>query len=290
MRYRMLALDLDGTLLDPHNRVSPASVDAIARAVEAGLLVVPCTGRGWRESTAALAPLIDREDHPLEVGVFNTGACVADLHTGRTYNLSLFEPHLAHQLVELLRPEPEAVLVFQDANATGHDYLVTGDGRVSDNTNWWFRFTGARVARQRHVEPADLRHTLRVGMVAPASRAAALAQTVQHTLGDRVLLHHFTAIKRPRPAEDVHVLEIFPAGVDKWRGLAWIADNRSIDHAHIIAIGDQVNDLSMLTHAALPIAMGNAIPQARQLARHVTHTNADDGVAHAIHRVLDGIW
>ena len=290
MRYRMLALDLDGTLLDPHNRVSPASVAAVADAVEAGLLVVPCTGRGWRESVVPLAPLIDAEEHNLELGVFNTGACVADLHTGRTHNLALFAPELAHELVELLRSEPEAVLVFRDANAVGHDYLVTGDGTLSDNTRWWFRFTGARVAERRDVQPEDLGHTLRVGMVAPASRAAELGALVARTCGSRVLLHHFTAIERPSPAEDVHVLEIFPAGVDKWRGLAWIAEDRGIAHEQIIAIGDQVNDLSMLQHAGLSIAMGNAVPEARSIAQQGTLSNTNDGVAHAIRRVLDGVW
>ena len=70
------------------------------------------------------------------------------------------------ELTNFLFDMPEAVLVFRDANLVGHDYLVTGKGSLTANTEWWFQATGANVHFQRDLTLDDLHHTLRVGIVA----------------------------------------------------------------------------------------------------------------------------
>lgn len=284
MRYRMIALDLDGTLLDDDGQISPANRDAIAAAQRAGMMVVPCTGRSWRESRMIL------DDLPgLQLGVFVTGAAVVDIATGRSLDMAAIEPHLACELVHFLQDEPEAVLVYRDAALAGHDYLVTGHGELTDNTQWWFTITGCSTCEQRQVTADDLHHALRVGMVATGKRMAELEPPVQRAFADRVLVHSFQAINQP-DEDGIHVLEIFAAGVDKWRGLRWIAQQHDIIDKQIVAIGDQINDLAMLQNAGCGIAMGNAADCARQQARHLTRDNRNDGVAYAIEQVLLGKW
>ncbi len=160
MIYRLIGIDLDGTLLDRHGEVSKANLAAIAAAQVAGVLVVPCTGRAWSESRAMLAgiPGLDR-------GVFVGGAVVNHIATGQSLDLAIIEPHLALELVNFLYDVPEAVLVFQDAAMTGSDYLVTGKGTLSSNTRWWFEKTGAKPRFKRAVTLEDLHHTCRVGIV-----------------------------------------------------------------------------------------------------------------------------
>ena len=94
----------------------------------------------------------------------------------------------------------------------------------------------------------------------------------------------------PSDREVLHVLEIFNAGVDKWRGINWIAERHQIDIAEIATIGDQVNDLAMIQNAGCSIAMGNAVESIKAAADYITFDNESDGVAHAIDHVLDGVW
>ena len=200
------------------------------------------------------------------------------------------EATLVKELVDHLADEREAVLVYRDAIPCGHDYLVTGRGELSGNTKWWFEITGSRVHEQRAVEADDLHHALRVGMVTSGPRAGELRHEVAAAFGDRVLTHSFEAIHRADPVDAVHVLEIFAAGVSKWQGLTRIAEARGIPHDRIAAIGDEINDLTMLREAGLSVAMGNAVPEAKAAAMRQTRSNAEAGVAHAIERMLSGAW
>jgi hydroxymethylpyrimidine pyrophosphatase-like HAD family hydrolase len=285
MRYRMIGIDLDGTLLGPDGQVSSANAAAVRRALAAGVLVTPCTGRGWCEANIALSGVA-----PWSLGVYATGAAVCDVSTGQTIDLAALEPHVACDAVQVLRGCPEAVLVFRERGLVGHDYLVTGDGELIANTQWWFQFTNAAVHYQREVGPRDLHHCMRVGMVAPGSLVAARRAQLEQRLGDQVIVQSFEALHLPDEADSIHVLEVFAAGVDKWRGLTWIAGQRGIAPHQIAAIGDEVNDVSMLKSAGCGIAMGNAVPAARAAARHVTAGNSEDGVAMAIDKMLAGEW
>lgn len=285
MRYRLLALDLDGTLLGRSGRPSAANLAAVARAQEAGCLVAPCTGRAWREARLALT------DFPSpEIGVFVTGAAVSDLTTGRTVDLACIEPHLALEVVERLVDLPEAVLICQDADLTGHDYLVTGRGTLTPNTQWWFQSTGARVRFERRADPDLLHHTLRVGIVADARRVWEVTERLKRDMGQQVEMHYFEAVQQPDPKLNMYVMEVFARGVDKWRGLTWIAGQRGIRPEQIAVIGDEINDIAMLKGAGCGIAMGNAIDSVKQAADHVTGDCDADGVAQAIDALMDERW
>lgn len=286
MRYRLLAIDLDGTLLNPEGEISAANRDALAAAREAGALIVPCTGRSWREGRLALG------DVPgMEWGVFVTGATVAELETGRSVDFACFEPHAAYRLVEALSGAEESVLVFREHERAGHEYLVTGTGELPANTRWWFELTGAVVHEQPEVTPDDLHDCLRVGMVTNGERIDTLRNHLLDHCRDAANIHSFCGIHDPdAPARSVHILEAFPRGVDKWRGIRFLADRHGIPHDAVACIGDEINDLSMLEAAGLGVAMENAIDAAKARADRITRSNAQDGVAHAIEQMLAGRW
>ena len=285
MNYRLLAIDLDGTLLCPEGKVSRENLSAIAEARSAGLAVVPCTGRGWREAKHILDQVPG-----LGMGVYVTGAMIADVPTGQTLHHTAFEPALAAELIELLAPEPYAVLAYREPNRVGHEYLITGQGELTSNSQWWFDFTGSVLHEQRSVNADDLHHTLRIGMVMPGSQGQRVLEQVQQRFAGRVEAHSFAAVQAPDPDEAVHILEIFPPGVDKWHGLSWIADRMGVDPDQVAVIGDEINDLAMLQAAGCAIVMGNAVDAAKQHAAHVTKPNHDHGVAHAINHILNGRW
>lgn len=285
MNYRLLAIDLDGTLLCPEGKVSQENLNAIADAQAAGLTVVPCTGRGWREAKYILDQVTG-----LGLGVFVTGAAITDIIEGTTQHHTALDPEVAAELIDLLKDEPQAVLAYREPNRVGHEYLVTGHGQLTPNSKWWFDFTGSLLHEQRNVTPDDLHHTLRVGMVAPGSRMPRILEAVEQNFAGRVQAHAFAAVQSPDPDEAVHILEVFAPGVDKWHGLSWVADQMGIGSEQVAVIGDEINDVAMLQAAGCAIAMENATDAAKQHAAYVTKPNHAHGVAHAIQQILNGTW
>lgn len=285
MRYRMIGIDLDGTLLSPDGRVSAENRAAIARAQEAGVLVVPCTGRAWHESHRSLDDV-----KGLSVGVFVTGALVNDIATGKALHTDPMEHDNAKRLIERLADLPDAVLVFRERGATGCDYMVAGRGALPDNTDWWFNHTEALVLERREPGPEDLTHVLRVGMVSASAALDAAYRQIAADCAGLYAGHCFGGIARNDLGEQVRIIEMFAPHVNKWTGLQWIARARGIDESQIAVIGDEINDIPMFTAAGLGIAMGNAVELARQHASRVTATVHDHGVAHAIEQMLSGAW
>ena len=287
MNYDLIALDLDGTLVDRGERISAASRDALADAAAAGLKVVPCTGRAWRESADVLRGLPG-----LDVGVFSSGSMVADFRSAAVLNTAAFDPQLALGIVEILAPLPHAVLVYQDTEQTGRDFLITGTGEVSANTRGWFERNRLTTAHIPQVTAADLAHSLRIGVVAHGNAALDAEAAVRERFADRINAHCIAGLPVAGTEHHgpVYLLEIFSAGVNKWRGLRWLAEHRGIDPARVAAVGDEVNDLAMLKGAALGVAMGQASAAVKAAADRETRSCADDGVAHAIARVLAGDW
>lgn len=284
-KYRMLALDLDGTLFDSMGNVPRANLDAVRRAQDAGMLVALCTGRGLCESR----PAIDALEHegPL---ILAGGSLVSDPSTGRTLHAALIEPALATQLVKQLQREGLPVLALLDPDPFTCDYVVVGrEDDIGDNTRWWFEMIGAQIKYVDHAAAQDLHKTLRVGIVGPPRIMPAIEQSLLARFGDRIVVQHFMAVKQPG-GEDIHVLEVFAQGVTKWSGIQWVAAQHGIELHQVAAIGDHVNDLAMIEAAGCGIAMGNAVDVIRQAARCTTLSNDEAGVAMAIDRLLSGEW
>jgi len=279
---RLIAVDLDGTLLNSAGRVSEANRRAIQRAQQAGVTVVPCTGRSWPESRRALggAPLCGP-------GVFVNGSCVVELPAARPLHHAWLDPELAYELIEELFHEPDAVLVFREAERTGHDYLVTGGGEVTANTHWWFSHNRLRVHEHRRLDRSLGEHALRVGLVGTAARLAQAESRIVSKYGVRLATHRFGAVQMPGDDEAVHIFEAFSAGVNKWSGIEWIAEREGVGPEEIAVIGDEVNDVPMFRAARTAIAVANAVPELHRLATWIAPSHEEDGVAAAIDRLLE---
>lgn len=285
MRYRLIAIDLDGTLLGPEGDVSEENRAALHAAHEAGAIVLPCTGRGWGESKSVVASIPDTE-----VGVFNTGALVVGLEDGQTKNRVALGADLASEVIALMSGFDEAVLLYTDPVATGFEYVVTGRGEMTKNTRWWFEHNALRWAIQPELDPALLGHVVRVGSIALGRRAKEVVGTLRGTFGDRVETFSFPALQDPGAAEPSHIVECFSAGVTKWRGIEWVCAQHGISPGEVAVIGDQINDVPMFERAGCAVAMGNAIDVIKQAAHYHTLSNDEHGVAHAITKMLAGVW
>lgn len=293
LKYDLLALDLDGTLINSRREVSQRNIEAIRRARAAGLKIAVCTGRGLVECRPIL-DAIDQTDPVVVAG----GAIVACPVTSRTLHRFSVEPELVAAATASLLAHDHPVLILKDPLEAGYDYLVVvGERRlpIDPVTRWWFDHLGVRVRYVEHLaDDEHPEHTVRFGACGIPSVMARMKQELHQAFGERISMHHFPAVVSPQPgvaeSEKLHVLEVFGAGATKWSAIQVLAGRLGIEPTRIAAIGDEVNDVAMIRAAALGVAMGNAVEQVRAVADRHTLKHDDDGVAHALDMMVAGHW
>lgn len=276
-RYRMIAIDLDGTLLSPQGTVTQRARNAVHRALNAGWLVCFATGRNFTESSR----IIEEVGH-YSTAVFVGGAMVIDTKQQVTLHRQLMEPKLAAEACGELESMGSAALALQDTTEAGVDYLVSATIPLNEATRQWMKVTLAKTRLVENLGQYVHEHTVRVGTVAPPAEIEQARARLTERFGDRVF-HHSVFV----PAYDVEVLEIFDPSVNKWEGILHVARAHGIDPRQIIAIGDDVNDLHMIKNAGLGVAMGNAKPAVKALAKRVIGTNEDEGLAKFLDELVD---
>lgn len=268
-QYRMIAIDLDGTLLSPGGHVTPRAKAAVHSALKAGLLVCFATGRNWTESRMVLEAV----EH-YATAVFVGGAMVVDTHQRVTLHRTMMEPALAAEVCAFLESAGHAVLALQDTGTAGVDYLVSGDLPLNEPTALWMDLTKAVVHRVPLLGKYSHEHTVRVGIVAVWEQLGPLRERMMARFGDRIFSQNLSV-----PAAGVEVMEVFDPAVNKWEGVMHVARRHQIEPEQIIAIGDDINDVPMIRNAGLGVAMGNARPEVKAVAKRIVGTNRDDGLA-----------
>ncbi|MFO0829979.1 MAG: HAD family hydrolase [Phycisphaerales bacterium] len=282
--FRLLVVDLDGTLLDRRGAVSARNAEAVRRAEAAGIEVVVATGRSWLESRRALAAIGHR-------GVF-IGAGGATLHdsvTGRVLRRRTVDAHLVEAIADSVIRHGHLAHLLQDPEETGTDYVLIGDARVDPASAWWFRTFPVTVTRHSTIDRArPIGATIRVGTVAVGQELAIVANALREDLGDRVMLQHWSALTESEvTGSATHLLECFAPETNKWTMTLELCAMRGIDPRTVAAVGDGLNDLAMIRSAALGIAMGNADPRVADVAAARVGHHDRDGFAEAVDLVLD---
>ena len=293
--YDLLAVDLDGTLLNSKGEISTTNRDAIFRARAAGMTVIVCTGRGLVESAKAINAI--EQTDPVIVA---SGAIIACPVDRRTIHRFPIDETLVASATATLLESGYAVLVLKDRLAVGYDYLVVQgeqEYQIDPVTSWWFKEMGAEVRYAKSIlEDEHPEHTVRVGACGVSTGFQPIQAKMASTYADSLTIQHFQAVtsqqhaKGLKPGETLDIFEVFDARANKWSALMHVAGQLAIEPTRICAIGDEINDEMMIRLAALGIAMANACEQVKAVAnRHAPHHD-DDGVAFAIDKILDGAW
>ena len=250
-RPGLVALDVDGTLLDQAEQVSPPVRDAVHAVLDAGVPVVLATGRAVFGTERA------RETIGLESGyaVASNGAVLFSYPPVDVFARSTFDARPAVEAV--LRHVPEALVAVE----------VVGDGfRVNRH------FPEGEITGQMWVESVDslVREPVtRVIIRDPRSSAEDFMR-----LAPRLGLHGINYF-----VGYTAWLDLAPKGVSKASGLATVARRLGVDAQDVLAIGDGRNDAEMLAWAGRGVAMGQAPVEVKALADAVTGSIAEDGVA-----------
>ena len=274
MRPRLLALDIDGTLLDPEGGIPALARAAVQRALREGLRVVLCTGRRYRSTL----PIARELGLPGPVVVHN-GALVKDAWTGRTLGATYLPAELHPEVLAALRPSgPPLVYVdgWPDAD------ILTGpqDGAHPHQVDYL-----AQHAEHCRLVPSleDARRddVLMMSVMADQPTLDELEARARRALGSRVRTHRLE-----NRGYGSYILEILSPGAGKWAAVRRLAEAEGISAGEIAAVGDDRNDVDLVSGAALGIAMGNAVPELRAAADLVVAGNDRGGVAEAIEAVL----
>lgn len=269
VKYKLLAIDLDGTLLLPSGQVSARTKDAVHRVLGQGIRVCFATGRNLTESQGVLEAVAH-----FDAAVFVGGAFIFDTRKRVTLQRTLMDPTLARELCQFFESHGEAALALQDSHTAGVDYLASRDLDLHHNTEQWMKATRSVVRRVGDLAAQPHDHTMRVSIVAGTESGKRVRDELNRAFGARIVSHSFVST-----FSDVAVVEAFDPTVNKWQGVSYVAGLHDINQQEIVAIGDDVNDLPMVRNAGLGVAMGNACPELIAVAKRVIGSNRDDGLA-----------
>lgn len=257
---RLVASDLDGTLLRSDGSVSERTLAALARTVETGIRFVLVSARspGWLAPEAARLGLDG-------IGICANGALVYDYEAERVLIHRSLEPETARELVHGLRREAPGV-VFGCKRPSG--FIAEPSYRSLDESPDSIPRADALAFLAEPVTKLIVQHP-------------ELSQPDLHALAGS-----FGGEKIEACYSGAGLVEIAAAGVNKGSALAELCDELEIDRSEVITFGDMPNDVSMLAWAGRGIAVANAHPEVLAVADEVTASNDEDGVALVLEQLL----
>ena len=272
VRYRMVAIDMDGTLLSPDGVVTERTRLAVRAAVAGGWVICFATGRTHEECRA----VIDAVGHH-DAGVFVGGAVVVESSSdggSQVLHRSIMTPQLAVEVCAFFEARGCVALAYQDRSRSDVDYLISGHLPLNAATELWTRYSRSTWRAVPELGRWPHPCTLRISIADEPAVTARLQTEFSDAFGDRAQSHSVGFHHHP-----FDVLEAFDPAVDKWQGVLRVARHRGIDPRAVIAVGDGMNDLPMIRAAGLGVAMGNAKPEVKRVAGRVIGGNDEDGVA-----------
>jgi Cof subfamily protein (haloacid dehalogenase superfamily) len=284
MAIRLIALDLDGTLLDSRGNVSARNRAAVAAAREGGAAVALVTGRRFRDARPLALDL------GLDVPVIaHNGALTKHAHSLETVAATLMPVGAARAVVRLGRAHGADALVSNDHVGAGllvYDHISPGNTALEKYVAWSRRVVGedaaAAIVQVPSLEEYLDHDPLHVAFSGGCAAMGRLAEVMRAELGASVRL-----LLTLYPSTDFALLDILNPEASKGAGLAAVAAEQGLEREEVMAVGDNFNDLEMLEWAGTGVVMANADASLRaREGFHTTASNDEDGVAAAIERFV----
>ncbi len=269
MKPALVATDVDGTLLDDDEKLSPRTRSVVHAVVDAGAQFVLATGRPPRW----VKPIVDQLGFA-PMAVCANGAVIYDPSTDRIIAARTLSADALGELAEIAtRVIPGAGLAVERVGRSAHDAATPQFVSSPGYEHAWLNPDNTEVSIEDLLSAPAVKLLIRKSGARSADMAAELAKHIGIE-GDITY------------STNNGLIEIVPLGISKATGIEELARPQGIDAADVVTFGDMPNDVPMLRWAGLGVAMGNAHPEAVEAADEVTVTNAEDGVA----RVLERWW
>ena len=269
---QMIAMDLDGTLLDASGNLHPENARAIAEAAARGIEIVIVTGRRYHSARSLAGEL------PCDAHLIVSNGALIKSAAGETHYRQLLPAATARKVLD-------ATAEFRSCAGVIFDRPFEKQV-VFERVDWDGHFVGNYLRRHRqHVaEIAPLTDCLNeddpveILFLDDCARINRAKQALEAL----PFANEFTLALTEYPHRNLSMLDVLARGVNKGVALAELARLRGIPRENVMAIGDNWNDREMLEYAGLPVVMGNGVPELKTLGWSVTLPNDQAGVAAAI--------
>lgn len=265
MKYKLLVLDLDGTLTNSKKEITRHTKETLIKAQEAGLKVVFASGR----PTYGVAPLaneLELQKYEGYILAYNGGEII-DWKTRELMYEKQLDSDLLPYLYRCAKENDFAIVTYEN------EYVLT----EKPDDEYVLKEALLNVMKIKKVDNflEAVKHPItKCLIVGEPSRLALLEKEMYEKLKDRM------GVFRSEP----YFLELVPKGIDKAQSLSVLLEEIGMTKNEMIAIGDGFNDLSMIQYAGLGIAMENAQDVVKQAADFITLSNEEDGVAYAVEK------
>lgn len=266
MSIKLIAIDMDGTMLNSHHAISPRVKEMIKTAKDHGIKVAICTGRPYSGAAGYFEELGLSDDFVI---CYN-GAIVQHIKSGE----QIAHYSLTHE--DFLEIDTMARRLDVHLHLMDDKFIYTSN---------------------RDISPYTVRESFLVGMpvkyrtqeeITPDFSIIKMMMIDEETILDEAIaklpdwfFEKYTALR----SADFY-FEILNKETDKGRGLERLAEHLGISQSETMAIGDNENDLAMIRYAGTGVAMGNAIQSVKDAADVIVADNDHDGVAEAIQSIL----
>lgn len=267
MKYRALALDLDGTLTDSNKKLSKINIDAIHKAIEKGVAIILASGR----------PVLGINHIAKELSLAEKGGYILAYNGGNIIdcktNEIIYERILPEQCIKTIC---EAAQRNQVIPMTYFENVIVSE---NDDDEYMIKEAICNSAEIKKVE------NLVEFVDYPVAKFLVVGEHDKLLPVQEELLSKFPGILDAFFSES-YFLEVVPAGVAKSTSLESLLKILNIDREELMACGDGMNDIPMLEYAGFSVAMENAYSKVKEYADYITLSNDDNGVAYVIEKFI----
>jgi Cof subfamily protein (haloacid dehalogenase superfamily) len=264
MEYKLVAVDMDGTLLTPELEISKDTVETINKVIKKGAMFILSTGRMY------LAAMPFAKLLALDVPIITcNGALIKCSKTGKVYDIKIISKEYSLKIIKYCEDYGLSVSIYRE-----DDIFIKKD---SQNLDIHMQLDHARP------QVVDDFDSLLDGSIIKIM----FSSSNKHSLDKHTrILNDLYKDKLNFYFSLPHFVEIVHKNANKRNALQDLALKFNIKREEIIAIGDNFNDMDMIQYAGLGVAMGNAPKYLKEVADFVTHSNDEDGVRHVLERFV----
>ncbi|QOR34472.1 HAD family phosphatase [Clostridium sp. 'deep sea'] len=276
MKYKMVCIDLDGTLLNKNHQISNYNLSILKKLKEKGVVISLVTGRRYK-SALEFAQKIELEA-PL---ICFNGGMIINTKTEQIIHSSTLPKDYAKRVIKEWVKTGAPTFAYE-TTLKDPDVYNQND---SDHHQIRGYFKHEKQAIKKHQDLAGKLHfePLCIKTFGYEAHIESCDSLREQFIDDRVL---WLKTKDPN---NTYYLEIYPIAAKKSFGLKWLSEHYNIAQEQIIAIGDNLNDLDMLEWAGCGVAMGNALPEVKEVANLITDTCDNDGVGKILEQLFLGL-
>ena len=284
---KLLALDLDGTLLNSRGEISEKNIEAIQKAEATGVLVTIATGRRFRDALPVAFQL--NLNAPV---ICHNGALLKYAESLETVHVSILSHDTVFEILRVGKAFGGNALVSADPVGKGvllYDTISEENIPLQKYIQWSKRLHGAEAEEAVHhvekletvIKDYETVHISFSGACLPMAELEMILRDELHTTA--------TVLTTVYPSMNFTLIDILPPDASKGIGVEKLALINDISAENVMTMGDNFNDLEMLEYAGTAVVMGNASPELLEREEfHTTLSNDENGVALAIEKFILG--